>query len=395
MEPLPPLPPESVRTAPVESPEQMAVRHKFKDYLTPQRGRGRLGKEIAPLLADDGDRGIFLQEFAQALRSAKNSEDFGNVLSLGYDPHQFPILNERLTRKLLQINPNALDSINASMDSRRNQDINNYNSPSQLLPEYDLIREVLAERLKEDPSLFPTVRMYWATFVRPGYRDVPDNEFIAELLRPRQLRPPVPTNVSPQETPSRETPSVTSPAERGMPAQQERNTADSEVLSILRENIDYLLRDRIGKPVMSGDRRIAYMVSFPDNGTPHKEYAFGISEDGVMFVLNRPDGEFNDRMQGNEPWKVNDNMTPEEFRNSLKENLPGNDAYINDSTDSNSPQSIINVLTAWNSIILPEIARTQKKRDQEAIRKRIADSAQIVSEGLRGLFNPPASPPTP
>lgn len=163
-----------------------------------------------------------------------------------------------------------------------------------------------------------------------------------------------------------------------------------QILNHLREGMAKLRENKIGRAVMAGDKQIAHTVSVSNEQMPHKQIALIIFNDGIMATFDKPAAtsleKFNKELETNDDWIVKSDLGVADFRETLAHpNTNDKGMFINNRTDSKSPEQAQSVLNDW-AIIKPEITRNLERRGQEAVRKRIGDSAKTVADDLRGMF---------
>lgn len=163
-----------------------------------------------------------------------------------------------------------------------------------------------------------------------------------------------------------------------------------QILNHLREGMVKLRENKIGRAVMAGDKQIAHIVSVSDERMPHKQIALIIFNDGIMATFDKLAStaleKFNEELGTNDDWIVKPDLSVADFRETLAHpNTNDKGVFINNRTDGKSPEQAQNVLNDW-AIIKPEIARNLERRGQEAVKKRVGESAKIVAADLKGMF---------
>lgn len=229
--------------------ETAAARDKFKTYLIPNgniKGEGR--REIAPLITNDANRTVFTEELAQSIKSAKDGKELTRVLTLGLDAHQEPQLKEHLRSKLAQIRPEAKDNI---------RDPNNpdYTTPEQLLPEYDIVRKALAEKLQTNPDLLAGISFGYTEFViPPRLKNLSRPELIAELLKSNQISTPIPSLPTEIQVPVSTDQSQVE--DNPKTSFEKFEQPDPNIV----ENLKYFGDEKLGRRVMFGNKHVGQLL---------------------------------------------------------------------------------------------------------------------------------------
>lgn len=375
-----------------EPKAEQVTRQIFKTYLNPiviregekpqlyfRKGNQAHG-EIAELMLNDKNRTIFTEEWAQAIGAAATPEVFTATMALGWDPHQQEQLRTQLESRLRKINPHAKDNWKDPVNY-------DYDYPSQLLPEYDIVRQALAKKAQEGKDWLSLVRENNGVLISTKYRKetVPDDQFIAELLRSRQS--PIPElTIQPPKDPNSPSPTETA----GDP-----DSDKEKDLQELKRSINTLLSNKIGRAVInSSGERIAYL--YFASGLREDSTGFGISEDGVIFTINSLAGtvqEMQDHeafVRSTDEWKINLPLTPKAFRDFV------NDRHqtvapisFSDRSDSEDPQSAQRAINYWKETIRDMLRtdfETAKSRGQEMINKRVAENLKPVVSDLKTMI---------
>ncbi|MDO8583312.1 MAG: hypothetical protein Q7R51_02180 [bacterium] len=256
------IPPETSQGGPTIR-DQEPILKKYRDYLSPT-GIAKTEQDsigIAKELLEKNNRGLFITEWANAIHKAQNHGELVSVLNSGENVHRDPTLSERLRTELKNTKPDAKDDLQNPTD----YDFNN-TSPQQLLEDYDIVREAIGDRLKQDNALLTKdMSLALTTLIPNRYSSLTFDEVMPKLI-PRDAKLYAPKELSPI---------------------QEVNEKPSQAVL---ERFKRFKDEGIGIPINIGDKTRGYLFSQIRKDETHRQIpALALVLDSGKIIIYRVD----------------------------------------------------------------------------------------------------------